>query len=55
VKFSIRKFIDAVAIGLQNVEVFQKVVGVSSFGLIEQVLDMINCLMSLILVSDCKS
>ena len=54
-KFSIGEFIDTVAIRFEKIEVLQKVVGVPSFCLIKEALDVIDGLVSLVFMSDCKS
>jgi len=54
-KFGIGEFIDVVTIGFEKVEVLQEIVSVPSFGLIQQALNMVDGLVNLVLMSDCKS
>jgi hypothetical protein len=51
-KFGIGEFVDMVMIGFERVEVFQKVIGVPSFRPIQEALDMIDSLVSLVVMSD---
>jgi len=54
-KFGIGEFIDMVAIGFEKIKVLQKVVSVPSFRLIQEALDVIDGLVSLVLMCDHKS
>ena len=51
-KFGVREFIDTVTIGFENVEMLQEVVGVPSFCFIQEALNMVDSLMSFVLMSD---
>jgi hypothetical protein len=53
-KIGVRKFINMVAIGFKSVEIFKKIVGGASLGLVKKTLNMIDGLMRPILVRDSK-
>jgi hypothetical protein len=53
-KFGIRKFINVVPVGFEDVEVLKEVIPIPSFSLIQLALNMIDCLMGFIFVSYLK-